>query len=116
MDLSNSYNGWSDFANSLKENANQNHSTSTTNIIDCPICLESFNQNSKNLVKSCCGHYYCQPCYDKINICALCRKNFNKNNLPQNNLQHELNSVLYIDYVFLDTEERRRFANLHMNT
>ena len=48
---------------------------------ECPICLESFNLASNNLIKTCCNHYYCKPCYNKINECGLCRTSFNKTQL-----------------------------------
>jgi hypothetical protein len=66
-DMNNIDNDWSDFALSLEENH------------ECPICLESFNLKSNNLVKSCCNHYYCKPCYNKINICSICRSDLKKN-------------------------------------
>ena len=80
-DLTNSDDDFAEFARSLEEKEQE---------IDCPICLESFNSNNPNLVKSCCGHYYCQPCYDRINVCALCRKNLNKHNQHMHN-QHGYN-------------------------
>lgn len=57
---------FSEFVNSLEESH------------ECPICLESFNLASNNLTKTCCNHYYCKPCYNKINKCGLCRTSFNK--------------------------------------
>jgi hypothetical protein len=79
IDLINSDEDFAEFVRSLDEIKKQ---------IDCPICLESFNQNHPILVKSCCGHYYCQPCYDRINVCAMCRKNLNKHNkiIQHNNI------------------------------
>jgi hypothetical protein len=104
-------NDWSEFVQSLEESH------------ECSICLESFNLKSNKIVKSSCNHYYCKSCYDQINICSLCRTNFNKNNQLHNLLQHhlqqhnqpnqqnQLNGSLYVDYVYLDANERRRFAN-----
>lgn len=97
---------WTEFAQSLEE------------MYECPVCLESFNLKSNNLIKSCCNHIYCKTCYGKINECALCKTNFNKQriNLQQNQQQNPQlnpseNNYLRVDYVYLDTNERRRFAN-----
>ena len=84
----NTDNEWTDFSNSLEE------------IQECPICLETFNLASNNLIKTCCNHFYCKPCYDKIIECGLCRTYFNKknnqttnnNNLNNNNLNN-LNQI-----------------------
>jgi hypothetical protein len=43
-------------------------------IEDCPICYDAM----VNPVTSCCGHKYCQACYDKINNCAMCRTDLGK--------------------------------------
>ena len=83
INLTNSDEDFVEFVRSIDEIKEQ---------IDCPICLESFDQNNPILVKSCCGHYYCQPCYDRINICAMCRKNLNKhNNVIHHNPNHNHN-------------------------
>jgi hypothetical protein len=60
-------NDWFDFVQSLEESH------------ECPICLESFNLKSNKLVKSCCNHHYCKLCYEKINICSICRSDLKKN-------------------------------------
>lgn len=36
---------------------------------ECPICYDVMS----NPVTTCCGHKYCQTCYDKLNTCAMCR-------------------------------------------
>ena len=82
---------------------------SIKNTYDCPICLETFLLNSHNLITTCCNHKYCKTCYDKINTCALCRTQFNKTQQQQPPLQQQ--QVIYMDYIFLSAEERRRFNN-----
>jgi len=104
-------------------------------IFDCPICLEIFDLKSNNLITTCCNHTYCKTCYTKITNCSLCNTKIIKIQQPNQNLQHLLNVVnllndlpdfrlnfnhpvsemhfpnLIVDYVYLDTNERRIFNN-----
>jgi hypothetical protein len=43
---------------------------------ECPICYNLLNYSNKAV--SICNHCFCNDCYEKINICALCRGNLNK--------------------------------------
>ena len=48
-----------------------------TKRIECPICLDVIETGKLKLTN--CGHIFCQECYDRIDVCALCRQNLNKN-------------------------------------
>ena len=68
---------------------------------ECPICLESFNLASNNLIKTCCNHFYCKECYNSINNCGLCRTSFNKikPTQPTNfrlNFNHPEREIIYV--------------------
>ena len=39
--------------------------------VECPICMEIIGDKLKI---TNCGHKYCENCYDKLDICAICRK------------------------------------------
>ena len=41
---------------------------------ECPICYETMSKP----IKTICNHCYCEGCYNKINICSLCRSDLNK--------------------------------------
>jgi hypothetical protein len=84
--------------NEKTDDPNEEPDDDPTEEMDCPICLE--NCKHLVLVKTDCGHSFCQPCYDRITICALCRRDLNKNTNPDG---------IHVDYVYLDSEERRRF-------
>jgi hypothetical protein len=42
--------------------------------IECPICMEVI----KELKVTGCGHKYCEGCFAKIDVCALCKKKIYK--------------------------------------
>lgn len=47
--------------------------------IECPICLEVIQTEPNGVLKiTNCGHKYCEPCYDQIDKCAICRKKIYK--------------------------------------
>jgi hypothetical protein len=78
----NEQNDWSEFVNSLEESR------------ECPICLETHNLKSNNLIKSC-SHHYCKVCYKKINECALCKKKFVRSNESTQPTQR----IIYVDTI-----------------
>jgi len=39
----------------------------------CPICKD--DTNFENLVITCCGHKFCNQCFEQIDKCSLCREN-----------------------------------------
>ena len=89
MPIFDTENDFAEFAE-LIERINQikidQESQNINNIHECPICLEAINDPTK-IVTTCCNHIYCQPCYDRISVCALCRTNLNK---P---IQHRHNQI-----------------------
>lgn len=97
---------FADFAKSLEETH------------DCSICLESYNLASNNLIQNCCKQFYCKPCYATLNNCPICRKKLKQNKLHQQNQPQQnqpqqnnlINASLYVDYIYLSTEERAQFA------
>ncbi len=44
--------------------------------LTCSICLDNLERNT--IVVSRCGHHYCNECFDKIEECSLCKKDFLK--------------------------------------
>jgi len=44
--------------------------------LECPICMELIDADKLKI--SMCGHKYCKSCYDKLDSCAICRKEFKK--------------------------------------
>ena len=87
MSIFDTENDFTEFAEFV-EKVNQIKINQETNndVPECPICLEAIN-NPEKIVKTCCNHMYCQPCYDRISVCALCRSNLNK---P---IQHRHNQI-----------------------
>jgi hypothetical protein len=100
-----------EFARSLEEKEKEKEKEQE---FDCPICLELFDLNSPNLVKSCCGHYYCQPCYDRINICALCRKNLNKHDQHIHD-QHIHNQHIHNQHIHNQHIHDQHIHNQHIH-
>ena len=43
--------------------------------VECPICMEIIGDKLKI---TNCGNKYCENCYDKLDICAICRKQIYK--------------------------------------
>ncbi len=41
---------------------------------ECPICYDVMSKP----VKSICNHCYCESCYNRINICSICRSDLKK--------------------------------------
>lgn len=67
-------------------------------IFECPICYEKYSIEHKITTK--CNHIFCQSCYDKINICAMCRTDLAKNEIPQLNNYFLYDMVIYGDRYF----------------
>lgn len=44
-------------------------------IFECPICYEQIHSN--NICCAPCSHSYCQTCYSRLTICAICRNPIN---------------------------------------
>jgi hypothetical protein len=42
--------------------------------IECPICMDVI----QSLKITGCGHKYCEGCFTKIDVCALCKKKIYK--------------------------------------
>ena len=57
---------------------------------ECPICYDVMS----NPVTSCCGHKYCQTCYDKINTCAICRTYLIKDEATTTQYRKDLERVM----------------------
>lgn len=82
---------------------------------DCPVCLDSFNIPSFNILP--CNHKICQICYPKIRvpICPLCRQPYgDTNHLDFDNYNTEQTLFIEIEYDFIDflsPRQRRRQRN-----
>ena len=72
-------------------------------IFECPICYEKYSLDKK--ITTDCNHIFCQSCYDKIDICAMCRTNLNKDRLPP------LDNYLLYDMVIYDGRYFWPFTN-----
>ena len=44
--------------------------------LECPICMDIIREGKLKITG--CGHKFCEDCYDKINVCSICRKKINK--------------------------------------
>lgn len=86
----------SNLQNNLSLDLSSDLLISKSNYINiCPVCL-----NKKHLLKTNCEHYYCIDCItDMYQYSAKYNENFNKN------------VNISIDYVFLDDDERKKFAS-----
>lgn len=102
MSLFNTENDFNDFLEEISQIKIEDHP-------ECPVCLENITDPTK-IVKTCCNHVYCQSCYDKINVCALCRRNLNKqhnrhihqnnNQINQINQNNQINNEININQDF----------------
>ena len=86
FDTENDFAEFAEFIESINQIKIDQESQNINNIHECPICLEAINDPTK-IVTTCCNHIYCQPCYDRISVCSLCRTNLNK---P---IQHRHNQI-----------------------
>jgi len=70
----------------------------------CPICYDNII-----IVYADCNHGYCNSCYNKINICAICRKSIIRKIINNNNnyswfyiICNYICIFLYIIFIFMD--------------
>lgn len=77
-------------------------------MFECPICLDEVEDCDVCSLQ--CKHKFCQSCVDNWlscgkNECPMCRCKINPNK-AKTSKQNDLK----IDYIYLDSDERRHFA------
>lgn len=79
-------------------------------LVQCYICMDKYNDDSL-ICDFNCNHKICNECNQNMknnnsNKCPFCRSQRKETTKLDNN------NELFVDYVYLDSNERRRFSNV----
>lgn len=92
---------------------NNDNDDNKIKIEECCICMNDYNI-LKTICHFYCNHTFCNECVNQVlnsnnRLCPMCRSNA-INKCDENNYNYNNYNNLQIDYVYLDSEERKKFS------